>query len=215
MWANAQRDGRPVWQRVWQAGLKPVVKPVVQPGLTTGWTNSCSFNTVVKLDRSRVLVTKFGQSRLTLKGRSAGQTHTHTHTHTHIQTRLKIRALQVCNRANSVGLRQWTCERVWLYSWLSIVTHGASNCSKRPSHGALWLLTSVNCELCTDRSHFCWFVDTSCFPPGFGQLFISSSDFHGSRYPGSERQHIILQMARKRMSFDTFDTHFCFIFDKI
>jgi len=28
--------------------IQPVVKPVVQPGLTTGWTNSCSFNTVVK-----------------------------------------------------------------------------------------------------------------------------------------------------------------------
>ena len=24
------------------------VEPVVQPGLTTGWTNSCSFNTIVK-----------------------------------------------------------------------------------------------------------------------------------------------------------------------
>jgi len=34
----------------------------------------------VKLDQSRVLVTKFHQNRLTLKGRNAGQTHTHTHT---------------------------------------------------------------------------------------------------------------------------------------
>ena len=33
-----------------------------------------------KLDQSRVLVTKFRQNRLTLKGRSAGQRHTHTQT---------------------------------------------------------------------------------------------------------------------------------------
>ena len=31
-----------------------------------------------KLDQSRVLVTKFRQNRLTLNGRSAGQTHTQT-----------------------------------------------------------------------------------------------------------------------------------------
>jgi len=60
---------------------------------------------VAKLDQSRVLVTKFRQNRLTLKGRSASQRHTdrQTHTHTHIdrQTRLKIRALQVCNWAKN------------------------------------------------------------------------------------------------------------------
>ena len=50
-----------------------------------------------KLDQSRVLVTMFHQNRSTLKGRSAGQRHTHTDK----QTRLKIMALQVCNRANS------------------------------------------------------------------------------------------------------------------
>jgi len=33
-----------------------------------------------KLDQSRVLVTKFRQNRLTMKGRSAGQTHTDTQT---------------------------------------------------------------------------------------------------------------------------------------
>ena len=33
-----------------------------------------------KLDQSRVLVTKFRQNRLTLKGRSAGQRHTDRHT---------------------------------------------------------------------------------------------------------------------------------------
>jgi len=33
-----------------------------------------------KLDRSRVLVTKFRQNRLTLKGRSARQRHTDTQT---------------------------------------------------------------------------------------------------------------------------------------
>jgi len=35
-----------------------------------------------KLDQSRVLVTKFRQNRLTLKGRSAGQRHRHTDTQT-------------------------------------------------------------------------------------------------------------------------------------
>jgi len=34
----------------------------------------------VKLDQSRVLVTKFHQNRSTLKGRSAGQRHTDTQT---------------------------------------------------------------------------------------------------------------------------------------
>jgi len=47
-----------------------------------------------KLDQSRVLVTKFRQNRLTLKGRSAGQRHTDR------QTRLKVMALQVCNWAS-------------------------------------------------------------------------------------------------------------------
>jgi len=47
-----------------------------------------------KLDQSRVLVTKFRQNRLTLKGKSAGQRHTDR------QTRLKIMAVQVCNLAN-------------------------------------------------------------------------------------------------------------------
>ena len=48
-----------------------------------------------KLDHSRVLVTKCNQNRSTMKGRSAGQRHTDRQ-----KTRLKIRALQVCNRAN-------------------------------------------------------------------------------------------------------------------
>ena len=48
-----------------------------------------------KLGQSRVLVTKFRQNRLTLKSRSAVQRNTDR------QTRLKIMALQVCNRANS------------------------------------------------------------------------------------------------------------------
>jgi len=51
-----------------------------------------------KLHQSRVLVTKFRQNRLTLKGRSAGQSHTDRQTHR--QTRLKIMAPQVCNLAN-------------------------------------------------------------------------------------------------------------------
>ena len=60
-----------------------------------------------KLDQSRVLVTKFRENRLMLKGRSAGQrqtdrlTHRHTYRQTHRQTQLKIMALKVCNRANS------------------------------------------------------------------------------------------------------------------
>ena len=48
---NIQPVVKPVWQPVWQPAvscIQPVVKAVVQPGLTTGWTNSCSFNTVVK-----------------------------------------------------------------------------------------------------------------------------------------------------------------------
>jgi len=51
------------------------------------------------VDHSRVLVTKFRQNRLTLKGRSAGQSHTDRQTDR--QTRLKVMALQVCNRAKS------------------------------------------------------------------------------------------------------------------
>jgi len=46
-----------------------------------------------KLDQSRVLVTKFRQNWSTFKGGSAGQRHTDR------QTRLKIMAFQVCNRA--------------------------------------------------------------------------------------------------------------------
>jgi len=64
-----------------------------------------------KLDHSRVLVTKFHQNRSTLKGRSASQRHTHTHRQTDRQTRLKIRALQVCNRAN----RTLDWHTTWVY----------------------------------------------------------------------------------------------------
>jgi len=52
-----------------------------------------------RLDQSKVLVTKFCQNRLTLKGRSAGQRQTDR------ETRLKIMALQVCNRANRTTVR--------------------------------------------------------------------------------------------------------------
>jgi len=52
-----------------------------------------------KLDHSRVPVTKFRQNRLTLKGRNASQRHTDR------QIRLKIMALQVCNRAKFVSAR--------------------------------------------------------------------------------------------------------------
>ena len=57
-------------------------------------------------------MTKFHQNLSTVKGRSAGQTHTHTDTHrlTNRQTRLKIRALQVCNRANN-GFTLWKAAR--------------------------------------------------------------------------------------------------------
>jgi len=56
-----------------------------------------------KLDQSRVLVTKFRQNRLMLKGRSAGQRHRdrQIHRQTDRQPRLKIRALQVRNRAKN------------------------------------------------------------------------------------------------------------------
>ena len=57
-----------------------------------------------KLDQSRVLVTKFHQNRLTLKGRSADQRHADRQTDR--QTQLKIMALQVCNRANRQTDRQ-------------------------------------------------------------------------------------------------------------
>ena len=53
-----------------------------------------------KLDQNKVLVTKFRQNRLTLKGRSAHQRHTLADRHTDRQTPVKIMALQVCNRAN-------------------------------------------------------------------------------------------------------------------
>jgi len=48
-----------------------------------------------KLDQSRVLVTKFRQNRLTLKGRSACQRHTDWQTNS-----AENNGRQVCNRAN-------------------------------------------------------------------------------------------------------------------
>jgi len=60
---------------------------------------------VAKLDQTGVFVTKFRQNRLTLKGRSAGQRHTHRQIHR--QTRLKIMALQVCNRAIYISTPPW------------------------------------------------------------------------------------------------------------
>jgi len=53
-----------------------------------------------KLDQNRVLVTKFHQHRLTLKGIEVPVRGTQTDR----QTRLKIMALQVCNRANKQTL---------------------------------------------------------------------------------------------------------------
>jgi len=54
-----------------------------------------------KLDQSRVLVTNFHQNRSTMKGRMpVRHTHTQTDRQTYRQTRLKIMAFQVCNRAN-------------------------------------------------------------------------------------------------------------------
>jgi len=57
-----------------------------------------------KLDHCRVLVTKFCQNRSALKGKSASERHTDRQTdiQTDRQTQLKIRSLQVCNRANNV-----------------------------------------------------------------------------------------------------------------
>ena len=77
---------RSVQQQYWRRG--GVMRRAVH--LRPIWT----IMVAAKLDQSRVLVTKFRQNRLMLKGRSAGQRHTDR------QTRLKIMALQVCNRAN-------------------------------------------------------------------------------------------------------------------
>jgi len=55
-----------------------------------------------RLDQSRVLVTKFRQNQLTLKG-SASQRHTDR------QTRLKIRAVQVCNWAKNFLIGNFDC----------------------------------------------------------------------------------------------------------
>jgi len=52
-----------------------------------------------KLDHNRVLVTKFHKNRSTLKVEVPVR---HTDRQTDRQTRLKIRALQVCNRANNI-----------------------------------------------------------------------------------------------------------------
>jgi len=73
-------------------------KSVARATLRQIWT----IMVAAKLDHSRVLVTKFHQNRSTLKGRSAGNRHTHRQTDR--QARLKIRALQVCNRANCKGM---------------------------------------------------------------------------------------------------------------
>jgi len=91
----------------------------------------CTIMVAAKLDQSGVLVTKFHQNRLTLKGRSAGQRHTDRQTHR--QTRLKIMALQVCNRANKLNLAIWS--RTWsadlsvtLYSNADLVVLNTSSC---------------------------------------------------------------------------------------
>jgi len=65
-----------------------------------------------KLDQSRVLVTKFHQNLLTLKGRSAGQRQTRTDR----QTRVKIRALQECNRATDHATRSVTVDCIYAHS---------------------------------------------------------------------------------------------------
>jgi len=49
-----------------------------------------------KLDQSRVLVTKFRENRLMLKGRSAGQTHTDRHTYR-----------QTDRLTDKLGWKQW------------------------------------------------------------------------------------------------------------
>jgi len=66
-----------------------------------------------KLDQRRVLVTKFHQNRSTLKGRSAGQRQRDRQTDR--QTRLKIMALQVCNRTNRHRLQTFV-PRFWLHT---------------------------------------------------------------------------------------------------
>jgi len=84
-----------------------------------------------KVDQSRVLVTKFRQNRLTMKGRSAGAGQRHTDRQNHRQTRLKILALQVCDRANIEPDRP-TASRTGRALW----TQNVKECkTRKPSLG--------------------------------------------------------------------------------
>ena len=97
-----------------------------------------------KLDQSRVLVTKFRQNRLTLKDRSAGQRHTDR------QTRLKIMALQVCNRANVFFVKYWHCHLLLKHGNCPHWTDKAY-CSAK-YHGHILVTLSI-CGFCTAWFH--------------------------------------------------------------
>ena len=91
---DAEDDGPEFWNSnsvIFENFLKFSKRRRVVP-LRPIWT----IMVAAKVDQSGVLVTKFRQNRLTLKGRSAGQTHTHTHTQTDRQDR---------HRTDSIG---WT-----------------------------------------------------------------------------------------------------------
>jgi len=95
--ADAKTDGPEFWNSnsvIFENFLKFSKRRHAVP-LQPIWT----IMVAAKRDHSRVLVSKFHQNRSTLKGRSAGQRHTGRQTDR--QTRLKIRALQVCNQANN------------------------------------------------------------------------------------------------------------------
>jgi len=79
-----------------------------------------------KLDRSRVLVTKFHQNQSTLKGRSASQIQTDRQTDR--QTRLKIMALQVCSPANTIVKLHWHELQMQFAFRLCERNHAVVNC---------------------------------------------------------------------------------------
>ena len=110
---DAKNDGAEFWNSnsvIFENFLKSSKRRHAVP-LRPIWT----IMVAAKLDHSRDLVTKFRQNRSTLKGGSASQRQTDTQTDR--QSPLKIRALQVCNRANiystSLTIIMW-------YKWTTV-----------------------------------------------------------------------------------------------
>ena len=100
-----------------------------------------------KLDHSRVLLTKFHQNRLTLKGRSASQRHTDR------QTRLKIMALQICNRAND---NHHNCLSI------SSVSRTQSNSTQRRHIQCQWSHRNINSVSTTTLGYSYVMVHSQC-----------------------------------------------------